>query len=154
MKQKSIQLKGLPSDVRELGFVLEELDVLGCQHVAVRDVGEISEGDLIAGEVLLLGEDPLVTGELALKGSLELSNPGIVGLGTVHGGKYELVGDAGCVRVEVEGLDRGGGLEESTLLRVGGEEGRIGLGCDVAGDGTRLVDDEPIVILLPASDQS
>jgi hypothetical protein len=140
--------------VRVLGLVHEDLDVLGSEHVAVRDVGEISEGDLIAGEVLLLGEDPLVTGELALERAGQLGDTGLIGLGTVHGGEDALVGDPGCVRVEVEGLDRGGSLEESTLLRVGGKEGRVGLGRDVTGDGTRFVDDEPIVILLPASDQS
>jgi hypothetical protein len=139
--------------VRVLGLVHEDLDVLGSEHVAVRDVGEISEGDLIAGEVLLLGEDLLVGCDLTLERAGQLGDTGLVGLGTVHGGEDALVGDAGCVRVEVEGLDRGGGLEESTLLRVGGEEGRIGLGCDVAGDGTGLEDNEPIVILLPASIQ-
>jgi hypothetical protein len=139
--------------VRVLGLVHEDLDVLGSEHVAVRDVGEISEGDLIAGEVLLLGEDLLVGCDLTLERAGQLGDTGLIGLATVHGGEDALVGDAGCVRVEVEGLDRGGGLEEGTLLRVGGEEGRVGLGRDVTGDGTRLVDDEPIVILLPASNQ-
>jgi hypothetical protein len=110
-------------------------------------MGEISQSNLVAGEVLLLGEDPLVTGELALKGSLELSNPGIVGFTTEHGAKHKLVGKAGDVRVEVKGLYRGGSLEEGTLLRIGGEEGRAGLGGDVAGDGPRLVDDEAVVVL-------
>jgi hypothetical protein len=110
-------------------------------------MGEISQSDLVAGEVLVLREDLLVTGELALESTLELDDAGSVGFTTEHGAKHKLVGKAGDVRVEVEGLYRGGSLEEGTLLRIGGEEARAGLAGDVAGDGPRLVDDEAVVVL-------
>jgi hypothetical protein len=57
----------VPSDVRELGLILEELELQRREVDAVREVGEVRERDLVAREVPLLGQDRLVARELGLE---------------------------------------------------------------------------------------
>ena len=59
-------------------LIHQNRDILGSEHVAVRDVGEIGEGDLVTAEVLLLGENVLITDHLALEGCHHLGDTGLV----------------------------------------------------------------------------
>jgi hypothetical protein len=142
----------VPSDVRVLGLVLEVRELLRRQEDAVRKVEEVREGDLVAGEVLVLGQDRLVAGHLALERLRELGHELLVRRLAEHRREDALVRDRGREDVEVGDLDRRGLLEERGLVRVGRrDEGGLGLRGDVAGDGARLIDDEAVVILRQTS---
>jgi hypothetical protein len=140
--------KSVPSDVRELGLILEEVELQRREVDAVREVGEVRERDLVAREVLLLGQDRLVARELALERLRELGHPRLVGLLAEHRGEDALEHDPGRERVEVGDLDRLGLVEERGLVRVARrEERRLRFGGDVPRDGAGLEQDEAVVLL-------
>jgi hypothetical protein len=134
--------------VWEPGLVLEEVELLRRKEDAVREVEEIRERELVACEVLLLGQNGLVRGHLAIEHLSELSYPCLVSLGAHHWREDTLVHDDRRIGLEVGDLDGRRLLEERRLLCVArGEKGRLRLGGNVASDCAGLVDDEAIVIL-------
>jgi hypothetical protein len=138
----------VPSDVRELSLILEEVELQRREVDAVREVGEVRERDLVAREVPLLGQDRLVARELGLERLRELGHPRLVGLLAEHRREDPLVHDPRRERVEVRDLDRLGLVEERGLVRVARrEERRLGFGGDVPRDGAGLEQDEAVVLL-------
>jgi hypothetical protein len=140
--------KSVPSDVRELGLILEEVELQRREVDAVREVGEVRERDLVAREVLLVGQDRLVARKLGLERLRELGHPRLVGLLAEHRREDALEHDPRGERVKVGDLDRLGLIEERGLPRVARREERgVGFGGDVPCDGAGLEQDEAVVLL-------
>jgi hypothetical protein len=110
---------------------------------------QIREADLLPTKVGLLPQNLLIPCHFALQRSGELGYTGLVGLAAMPGEDDPLEDDAGCVGVEVEGLNGSSGFEEGSFLEVGGggQKGRVGLGGDVASDGARFEEDKSLIIL-------
>jgi hypothetical protein len=111
-----------PSDMGELGFVLEQGD--SCRHESCtgRKMEEIRQRDIITREVLVLRKDRFVTNELGLQIGLKSSHERFVSLHPSHWGGDALETDVSCRIVEVGELDGGGDLKSRHFGQVAGRE--------------------------------
>jgi hypothetical protein len=109
---------------------------------------QVSESQLVTGQILVLLQYSLVSCDFTLQSLCQALDQPFIRLASKHGGKDTLFGDRDGEVVEISCLDRGSGFERGNFLGVtNGEERRACLGGDVAGDGTRLVHDEAVIIL-------
>lgn len=156
----------LPSNI---GTRFNSIRSSGGEQNAVWNVEQIGESKFVAGDILLLGQDLVVD----VKSLLEVGNQRIesvlVGSQAEHPAdssvaSKRLEGKMGnirledvledscrCIDIEVALLHRRCLLEDAFGLEVLGDKTRALIGVflrNVSGDGTALVDNVPVVILL------